>query len=342
MKPELHIIKNFALQPCHTLATPSFARFGVAIDSASQLLQLMKTEVWQQNPRFILGAGSNTFFRDNYPGIVVRNQMMGVQITDENDEHIWIKAGAGENWHQFVEFCIANHFAGIENLALIPGTVGAAPIQNIGAYGVELQSVFDHLTAINLQTGEEKIFQHADCDFQYRHSVFKTPAANQYCITSVTLRLDKIANLHLDYGQIREVIEAQPNAQLTIRTVSEAVIRIRRSKLPDPHTLPNAGSFFKNPVIAKQQFTQLLADYPTLPHYPAGDDWVKIPAGWLIEQCGWRGKRQGPVGVHEAQALVIINYDHADGQQILALAETIQHDVYKKFSITLEMEVRAV
>ncbi len=342
MKSNLHIVENFALQPHHTLATPAFARYAARVDSAASLHELMTTPLWQDFPHLILGAGSNTFFRKDYPGIVVRNQIMGVKISREDDQHVLVTAGAGENWHELVEFCVANNFAGIENLALIPGTVGAAPIQNIGAYGVELESVFEQLTAINLRTGEEIIFHHSDCKFQYRHSVFKNTDANYFCIADVTLRLQKIPTLHLDYGQIRSVINETPNTPLTIRSVGEAVMKIRRSKLPDPLQLPNAGSFFKNPLIPINHYTQLITLYPDMPHYPVNDNTVKIPAAWLIEQCGWRGKRQGPVGVHENQALVIINYDHGTGIQICDLASAIQADVQQKFAIQLDMEVRVV
>ncbi|MDQ2994049.1 MAG: UDP-N-acetylmuramate dehydrogenase [Pseudomonadota bacterium] len=342
MESNLNITEYVNLQAYHTLATPAVARFVVVIDSHARLMTLMRTPLWQQYPHLILGAGSNTFFRNDYPGIVVHNEIKGVQIVQEDAEYVWLGVGAGENWHQLVEYCVAQNYAGIENLALIPGTVGAAPIQNIGAYGVELESVFDQLTAINLQTGEEEIFKHADCDFAYRHSVFKTAAAKHFCITHVTLRLSKTPVLHLDYGQIRSVIDAMPNALLNIQTVSAAVMSIRRSKLPDPTKLPNAGSFFKNPIISKLQFQQLETQFPTLPHYPVDDANVKIPAAWLIEQCGWRGKRQGPIGVHEHQALVIINYDHGNGEQICQLAENIKNDVRSKFNIELEMEVRVV
>ena len=333
------IEENVPLRERHTFATDTKARYAATISQAPDLLALRQTQAWQDHPHLILGAGSNTLFHQDYPGLIIFNQIQGITVVNESAEHIWLKIGAGENWHQLVQYCIQKNYAGIENLSLIPGTVGAAPIQNIGAYGVELESVFEELSAIELSSGDEKKFDHRDCDFGYRHSVFKRELVNQYCITHVTLRLNKNPIFHMDYGQIRDVLKDMHISTPSIRSISEAVMTIRRRKLPDPTTLPNAGSFFKNPVIDNALFESLLKNHPTISHYPQANNMTKIPAAWLIEHCGWRGKRCGPVGVHEDQALVIINYDHGSGKDICEHAKAIQSDVKKQFSIDLTPEV---
>jgi UDP-N-acetylmuramate dehydrogenase len=336
------IEENVSLRQRHTFATEATSRFAATITRTDDLQALRQTAIWQNNQHLILGAGSNTLFHQNFPGLVIFNQLRGIELIKQSPEHIWLKVGAGENWHDLVEYCIAHDYAGVENLSLIPGTVGAAPIQNIGAYGVELESVFQELSAIELTTGDTKIFNHADCNFGYRHSLFKKECANQYCIIDVTLRLNKNPTYHLDYGHIRDVLKEMHVSTPNLSSISEAVISIRRRKLPDPAALPNAGSFFKNPIIDNDQFLLLLKCFPTMPHYPQDDNRTKIPAAWLIEHCGWRGKRSGPVGVHEHQALVIINYDHGSGKEICALAEAIQNDVRKEFSIDLIPEVSII
>ncbi len=331
--------ENISLQHRHTFATNTHARLATTITLPTDFQTLIDTPTWQEYPRVILGQGSNTLFNQDFPGLVLFNQIKGIELLKESSEHIWLKIGAGENWHQVVQYCIQKNYAGIENLSLIPGTVGAAPIQNIGAYGVELESVFEELSAIELRTGQERKFTHSDCDFGYRYSVFKSSLANQYCITYVTLRLNKIPQYHLDYGQIRDVLKEMNITSPSIQSISEAVITIRRRKLPDPTQLPNAGSFFKNPVIDNTQFDILHKNYPTISHFPQPNNKTKIAAAWLIEQCGWKGKRLGRVGVHENQALVIINYDHGSGKDICDLAKAIQSDVKAKFSIDLIPEV---
>lgn len=334
------IEEHYPLRDRHTLATDATARFATILTHPKDIETLRENPIWRNNTRLILGGGSNTLFKGDFEGLVIFNAIRGIEVIRQSDEHTWIKIGAGENWHQLVQYCIEHHYAGIENLSLIPGTVGAAPIQNIGAYGVELESVFEELEAIELSTGKIRRFTHADCDFGYRYSVFKHELAHQYCITHVTLRLNKNPIYQLDYGQIRDVLkEMGDSTPPSLRAVSDAVIKIRQQKLPDPTRLPNAGSFFKNPIIENHQLSGLLKAYPTLPHYPHANNYSKVAAAWLIEQCGWRGKRSGPVGVHEHQALVIINYDHGSGKEICDLADTIQKDVHKKFAINLTPEI---
>ncbi len=333
------IENNVPLRDHHTFATDAKARYAAPIVHINDLTALRETQMWQDNPLLILGAGSNTLFQQDFSGLILFNGIQGIEIVKESSDHIWLKVGAGENWHELVQFCIAHEYAGIENLSLIPGTVGAAPIQNIGAYGVEFESVFVELTAFDLKSGKTTRFDHADCDFGYRLSIFKSECAHQFCITDVTLRLNKKPLFHLDYGQIRDVLKEMGVTTPSIKTISEAVINIRRSKLPDPSQLPNAGSFFKNPIITQELFESLLKKFPDIKFYPEKNNMKKIPAAWLIEQCGWRGKRLGRVGVHENQALVIINYDHGSGDDICNLAKAIQTDVKEKFSIELTPEV---
>lgn len=330
---------NVSLQNHHTFATEARARHAASIHCIDDLNTLRKTQIWQENPLLVLGSGSNTLFKNDFSGFVLFNEIRGIEIIKESPDYVWLKIGAGENWHELVQYCIQHDFAGIENLSLIPGTVGAAPIQNIGAYGVELESVFQELSAFDLPSGKLVRFDHSDCNFGYRFSVFKTECAHQFFITTVTLRLNKKPVLHLDYGQIRDVLKEMGVATPSIKNISEAVINIRQSKLPDPHQLPNAGSFFKNPVITNDQFEALLKSFPDIKYYLDKNNMKKIPAAWLIEQCGWRGKRLGPVGVHENQALVIINYDHGSGDDICNLAKAIQADVKMKFGLELIPEV---
>ncbi len=336
------IVDDFPLRHSHTFATEAIARFAATITQGDDLLHLRETNTWKLCPKLVLGAGSNTLFQQNYPGLVIFNHIKGIELVKENNQHIWLKIGAGENWHELVQYCIKHDYAGIENLSLIPGTVGAAPIQNIGAYGVELESVFYDLHAVELSTGNKTIFTHSDCHFGYRFSIFKHELQNQYCITHVTLRLNKTPTYHLDYGNIKEVLNKMGIISPSLKSISDAVITIRRKKLPDPSLLPNAGSFFKNPIISHVQFESLLHQYPKIPHYTHENNTFKIPAAWLIEQCGWRGKRCGPVGVHENQALVLINYSHGSGDDICKLAEAIRADVKKAFSIELQSEVSII
>jgi UDP-N-acetylmuramate dehydrogenase len=254
-----------------------------------------------------------------------------------------VKVSGGEHWHSFVEYCIARNYAGIENLSLIPGCAGASPMQNIGAYGVEVKDVFDSLEALHIDTKETVTFNNQDCAFGYRESVFKHKYKNQFIILNVTYRLRKQPVFNTSYGAIEQELEQMGVQTLSIKAISEAVIRIRRSKLPDPAEIGNAGSFFKNPTIPVEQFETLQSAYPAMPHYPvANQALVKIPAGWLIEQCGWKGYRKGDAGCHAKQALVLVNYGHATGNDIYLLSEQIITSIHEKYGITLEREVNLV
>ncbi len=290
-----------------------------------------------------LGGGSNVLLCNDYNGLLIRNAIKGKQIVREDDDYIFLKVYSGENWHDTVMYCVERNWGGIENLSLIPGTVGAAPMQNIGAYGVELEQVFDQLEAFNLHSFELETFNKTQCAFGYRESVFKRQLKGQYFIYSVTFKLSKKPSIHVDYGDIQAVLNEKGLSPETtsIKDVSAAVIQIRQSKLPDPKVLGNSGSFFKNPQISKEHFEALKLQFPELKGYPQNDG-IKVPAGWLIEQCGWKGKRVGNTGSHAKQALVLVNYGGATGAEIFQVAQDIIKSVSDKFSIQLEPEVNIV
>jgi UDP-N-acetylmuramate dehydrogenase len=289
----------------------------------------------------ILGGGSNILLTGDFGGLVIKVELKGIQLVDEDENHIWVKVGAGEVWHEWVMYAIGQNWAGLENLSLIPGTVGASPMQNIGAYGVEIREVFENLEALDRKTLEMRTFSSEDCGFGYRESVFKHTLKDQFVICSVTFKLKKAPEFKVDYGAIQEVLKENGVSVLSLQAVSEAVISIRKSKLPDPAEIGNAGSFFKNPTIGYEQFAQLKTEFPTLPGYP-NEDGVKVPAGWLIEQAGWKGKRIGEVGVHEKQALVLVNYGQGNGEAIKNLSEQVQKSVQEKFGIRLSPEVNFI
>lgn len=281
-------------------------------------------------------------FAKDYRGLIFFMAIRGKEVVKETDQQVWLKIGAGENWHQVVRFAVDRGWGGIENLSLIPGTAGAAPIQNIGAYGVELRDVFEELTAVQLDTGDVRKFDRASCEFGYRDSIFKGELKGRYAVTSITLRLSKEPELQTSYGAIRERLEKREIDQPTIRDVSDIVIDIRNSKLPDPAKLGNAGSFFKNPVIEAGQYEQLVQSYPEMPGYTMEGNRVKVPAGWLIEACGWKGKVIGHTGTYRQQALVIVNHGGATAEEILNLARAIRQSVREKFGIALVPEVNII
>ena len=340
----LTIQSHVSLKPYNTFGIDTNTRYWVEISSEDDLQILVQLAEFIDTPKLILGGGSNVLLCHDFDGLVVKVAIQGIEVIREDDSHIYVNAGAGVNWHELVLFCVDRGYAGIENLALIPGTVGAAPMQNIGAYGIELEQVFESLTAVHTLTGEKRTFTHADCAFGYRESIFKRDLKGQYIITGVTFQLNKHPVFHTRYGAIQETLTEMGvlDENLSIKAISEAVIRIRRSKLPDPAKIGNAGSFFKNPEILKTQFDLLKTQYPTLPGYPVGDDVVKVPAGWLIEQAGWKGYRSGDAGVHAKQALVLVNYGNATGDEIMKLAKQVQASVLNKFGITISPEVNVV
>jgi UDP-N-acetylmuramate dehydrogenase len=302
-------------------------------------------------PLLILGGGSNILFTRNFDGLVLKNEIRGIELIREDEKYVYVRAGAGENWHGFVQYCLQRNWAGVENLSLIPGSVGAAPMQNIGAYGVEIKEVFYELEAWDLQEGKVFAFSLNDCEFGYRESVFKKKYKGRFIIMDVTFRLNKIPKFHTAYGAIRQELDKMGVRELSIQAISQAVIHIRSSKLPDPQQIGNAGSFFKNPTVAADRFEALKAEFPDIPGYPSADTadskiigggGVKLAAGWLIEQCGWKGYRRGDAGCHALQALVLVNYGQASGKEIYDLSEEILQSVQTKFGVTLEREVNII
>jgi len=288
----------------------------------------------------ILGGGSNVLFQTDEIDIVVHPVFKGITIIEEDSETVVIKAMAGESWDDLVAFAVKNNWGGLENLSLIPGLVGACPIQNIGAYGVEVKDVIQQLEALNINTGKKQVFDNIDCGFEYRSSVFKTNLKGKYLITAVTFKLNKNPKFNASYGDVS--IETEKLGGMSLQNIRQAIINIRTSKLPDPLIIGNAGSFFKNPTIDIHHFSRLIVKFPSIKSYKVNEQWLKIPAGWLIEQCGFKGYKEGRVGVHENQALILINLGGAKGSEIIALAEKIQNKVWDTFEIKLEMEVNII
>lgn len=338
--PEVEKRKN--LQAYNTLGVQAHATRFISIESQKQLEELLQNPSYKKENIFVLGGGSNVLFVDDFDGLILHMDIKGIRKVDEDEDHVWVRAGAGEVWHDLVLHCVEKGWGGIENLSLIPGTVGAAPIQNIGAYGVELKDVFDSLEAVNLETGAARTFSRQECRFGYRDSIFKNTLKGQFAITSVTLRLDKQPELNTSYGAIQSKLEEKEILEPGIKDISDIVIDIRRSKLPDPKALGNAGSFFKNPVISKQKHEVLKEQHPNIPGYTVDKDSVKVPAGWLIEQTGWKGKKLGQAGTYQNQALVIVNHGGATGKEIISLAEKVKKSVKERFDISLDTEVNII
>lgn len=339
----MQIQKNVSLKSFNTFGINVRTAYFYEVNTVEALtafLQENKNALYV--PLLILGGGSNILFTKDFPGIVLRNNISGIQTIREDEDNAWVQVGSGENWHSFVLHCIDMGNGGVENLSLIPGTVGAAPMQNIGAYGVEIKDVFEQLEAIHIETGELTYFTNNDCRFGYRESVFKNIYKDKFIITSVTLKLSKHPVINTSYGAIEQTLQSRGITAPTIRDVSNAVIHIRQSKLPDPAVIGNAGSFFKNPVIEKTAYENLKAEYPEIPGYEVSPHEMKVPAGWLIEQCGWKGKRFGEVGVHKNQALVLVNYGNAKGEAVKELAFTISASVTEHFGIELTPEVNII
>lgn len=333
--------KNVSLKSLNTFGIDAACEYLLETKTETSVVEFLMDNTFSDVPVSVLGGGSNVLLTGNIPGVVILNRIIGRKVLREDDHYVWLQIGAGENWHETVLFCIDQGWGGIENLSLIPGCVGAAPIQNIGAYGVELKDVFDSLEAINLKTGNTRTFDLDSCAFGYRESVFKGELKGEYLITRVVLRLSKNPVLNTSYGAIGAELE-NVQGPVGIREVSEAVIRIRQSKLPDPAEIGNGGSFFKNPVIAENHFETLKEAYPEMPFYPAEEGFIKVPAAWLIQTCGWKGYRRGDAGVHKNQALVLVNYGEASGREIYDLSTEIKASVKEKFLIDLEREVNVL
>ncbi|MES2647813.1 MAG: UDP-N-acetylmuramate dehydrogenase [Bacteroidota bacterium] len=338
------IRQNVSLEPYNTFGIKASAKTFAAFSNTDQLQQLFYDPVIKSAANLlVLGGGSNVLFTKDFDGAVLKNDIQGIEILKEDAHHVWLRTGAGENWHQFVLFCIKNNFAGVENLSLIPGCNGASPMQNIGAYGVEIKDVFHSLDAYHIKDGHIVSFSNNDCAFGYRESVFKNKYKNQFVITHVTYRLRRQPVFNTSYGAIEQELEKMGVKELSVKAISDAVIRIRQSKLPDPLVVGNAGSFFKNPAIPKAQYNDLKNRYKNIPGYAIENQhMIKVPAGWLIEQCGWKGYRQGDAGIHPKQALVLVNYGNATGAEIFNLSTQVKESVMEKFGIDLEREVNII
>jgi len=334
----MHIEKNIALKSYNTFGIEVEAKYFVAVTSVLELQQVLRLKDYPN--KLILGGGSNMLLTKDIDSLVILVTIKGIEVVQENVDEVLLKANAGENWHQLVQYTINHDFGGLENLSLIPGNVGTAPIQNIGAYGVELKDIFYSCETIHVSTGNIKTFNNADCNFGYRDSIFKSTVKGDYVITSVVFKLSKRDHqLKTTYGAIATQLEKEHIQTPTLRDVSEAVIAIRQSKLPDPKKIGNSGSFFKNPIISKSQIERLRHSFADIPSYPISETEVKVPAGWLIEQAGFKGKTFGNYGVHKNQALVLVNYGGASGSDILKLARLIQDTVLRLYDIEMETEV---
>ena len=337
--------ENVSLLPYNTFGLPATARYFARFGSADELRQLLALPLVQALPKLVLGGGSNLLLTQDFDGVVLKNEIHGLEIISEDGDTATalVRAGAGESWHGLVQYALDQNLSGLENLSLIPGTVGAAPLQNIGAYGAELRDTFDHLEAVEIASGQLRVFQAADCGFGYRESVFKTTLKGQFVVTAVVLRLHRQARPNVQYGAIRDTLaDLGIGDDPTPQQVSAAVVSIRRSKLPDPAEIGNAGSFFKNPELSQHKYDDLKSRYPDLPGYPVPGG-VKVPAAWLIEQAGWKGLRRGPGagthGVHDRQALVLVHHGGASGGELRALAEEIIASVRQQFGVELHPEV---
>lgn len=344
VRSEPTIRKDVSLKPMNTLGIDVNARTFVEIRQPEELISLCETGFFDSQPPFILGGGSNVLFRDEPDQPVLKMSITGREIVENEDGTVLLKAGAGENWHELVKFAVDNALGGIENLALIPGTTGAAPIQNIGAYGVELKDVFKYLTVFDISSGDFKTFTSAECQFGYRDSVFKHELKDRVIVCDVTLKLNNedAHSVNLSYKGLKDALASKGLDNSTIKDVFESVVDIRKSKLPDPSDIGNAGSFFKNPIVTKSKYETFSSSYPDMPFYKLEADKYKIPAAWLIEKAGWKGKQVGNVGTYKNQALVIVNHGGATGKEIFDHAKTIQKSVQETFDIDLLAEVNIV
>ena len=335
----MHFQENFSLKKLNSFGIDVSAKYFAAFKNTNELSEILNET---KENRLILGGGSNILVTKNFNGIVLKNEIDGIEIIKENDQHVYVKAGAGVGWHRFVLYCIENNFAGSENLSLIPGSVGASPMQNIGAYGVEIEDIFYSLEAFHIIDKKIVSFTKSDCEFGYRESVFKNKLKGEFVITSVIFKLNKSPIFNTSYGAIETELQKMGVHTPSIKAISDAVISIRKSKLPDPKVIGNAGSFFKNPTLRNDQFEALKKQFPLIVGYPVGEGETKLAAGWLIEKCGFKGYRKGDAGCHKKQALVLVNYGNATGEEILQISEKIISAVKQLFNITLQREVNIV
>jgi UDP-N-acetylmuramate dehydrogenase len=338
----MQIRENISLKEYNTFGIDAKAKHLATFKSIPELKELLSEKKLAKQQKLILGGGSNILLTKDFDGAVLKNEIKGIAVTGEDENYVYVKAGGGENWHSLVLYCVENGHAGMENLSLIPGNIGASPMQNIGAYGVEVKDIFYEAEAYHMEDSFTKKFSMQECEFGYRESVFKHKYKGQFVIATVTYRLNKRPVFNTSYGAIQQELEKMGVEQLSIKAISQAVISIRTSKLPDPAEIGNAGSFFKNPQVNKLHFALLQRDHSSIPYFPFDDEQVKVPAGWLIEQCGWKGYRKGDAGCYAKQALVLVNYGNSSGEEIYELSEKILQSVKLKFNIELEREVNII
>lgn len=336
----MEVRENYSLKNYNTFGIDVKCRYFVESDTESEFLEFVSSYELKPEEIMVLGEGSNFLFTDDFDGTVFYPTMKGMEIVEENDEHVWVKVGAGEVWDDFVAWTVEQGYGGVENLSFIPGHVGAAPVQNVGAYGMEAGDTIERVEAIQIEKARKETISAAACRFAYRDSIFKGEWKNRYIVTYVVFRLTKVPEFRLNYGSVRE--ELQKLGEVSLKNIRRAIIQIRRAKLPDVKDLPNAGSFFKNPVVSREQAGQLKERYPELPVYPVDEDRVKLAAGWLIEQCGWKGKDLGKAGVYEKQALILVNRAGASGVEVARLANEVKKSVFMTFGVWIEPEVYVI
>ncbi|KIA85178.1 UDP-N-acetylmuramate dehydrogenase [Flavobacterium sp. AED] len=337
----MEILHNFSLKKYNTFGIEAKAKQFVAVHSSEELKTILQGN--KSHKKFILGGGSNMLLTKDIDAFVIHIDLKGKKIIEENDDFVWVESQAGENWHEFVLWTIDQNFGGLENMSLIPGNVGTTPVQNIGAYGTEIKDTFISCKAMTIENQEIKTFTKEECQFGYRESIFKNEAKNLYVITSVVFKLTKRNHkINTSYGDITSELEKNNITNPTLKDVSNAVIAIRQSKLPDPKELGNSGSFFKNPILLKSDFEKIHQQFPEMKYFDISETEVKVPAGWLIEQAGFKGKRFGDAGIHKNQALVLVNYGNATGQEILNVSKDIQTTIFKTFGIHIEAEVNVI
>ncbi|GMR25267.1 MAG: UDP-N-acetylmuramate dehydrogenase [Ignavibacteria bacterium] len=338
----MKLSKNYSLKTLNSFSVDVKTKIYTNVFSVDELKEVILANELSHLKKFILGGGSNILFTKDFDGIVIKNSIPGIKINSEDDKNVIVESGAGVIWDELVQYCVDRNYSGIENLSLIPGSVGAAPIQNIGAYGQELKNTLFELSGIIIETGEEKIFDNSECKFSYRNSIFKNELKDKLIITFVKLKLDKNPKINLTYNPVKEEVEKRHIQNPTIKDIREIIIGIRKNKLPDPNEIGNAGSFFKNPVITIEKYNALKKVYPDLNYFPVDENNVKVSAARLIEICEWKGKRIGNVGTYNKQPLVIINFGDASGEEIYAIAMKIKDEVKKRFDISLENEVNVL
>ena len=337
----MNIYTDYSLKSRHTFGMDVKTALFIEYATKEELKEILQNQQLEEGRWLHIGGGSNLLFMGDYSGTILHSSIKGYEVLSEDDEEVVVRVGAGEVWDDFVAYTVAQGWYGAENLSWIPGEVGASAVQNIGAYGVEAKDLIVNVETIEVATGEERIFSNAECVYAYRESIFKLSLKGQYIVTHVSYRLKKTSSYHLDYGNVRAEL-AKANFDLTLANVRQVIIDIRQAKLPDPNVQGNAGSFFMNPIVPRAHFEALLKDYPQIPHYEVDTDRVKIPAAWMIDQCGWKGKRLGNAGVHDKQALVLVNCGGATGAEVVCLSEEIQQSVFKMFSIQIYPEVNFI